>query len=174
MGQGFSALQNVELELQKIQDNFPAELLFNQEFTQLNLQEIINSSQVPVVHIATHGQFSSQAERTFILTWDGRINVKDLDSLLRQKEQELSRPIELLVFSACETASGDSRAALGLAGVAVRAGARSTIATLWRVSDESTAALMVRFYQELARGEGITKRSPQTGSGEFVAGRTVS
>lgn len=155
--QGFSALKNVEQELQAIQDNFPAELLFNQEFTQLNLQEIINSSQVPVVHIATHGQFSSQAERTFILTWDGRINVKDLDGLLRQKEEELSRPIELLVFSACETASGDSRAALGLAGVAIRAGARSTIATLWQVSDQSTAALMVRFYQELAQGEGLTK-----------------
>ncbi|MCT7991974.1 CHAT domain-containing protein, partial [Laspinema olomoucense] len=86
-----------------------------------------------------------------------RSNVKELDGLLRQKEQELSRPIELLVFSACETASGDSRAALGLAGVALRAGARSTIATLWQVSDESTAALMVRFYQELAQGEGITK-----------------
>ncbi len=155
--QGFSALENVEQELQAIQENFPSEVLFNQEFTQLNLQEIINSSQVPVVHIATHGQFSSQAERTFILTWDGRINVKELDGLLRQKEQELSRPIELLVFSACETASGDSRAALGLAGVAIRAGARSTIATLWQVSDESTAALMVRFYQELAQGEGITK-----------------
>jgi CHAT domain-containing protein len=155
--QGFSALENVEQELLAIQENFPSEVLFNQEFTQLNLQEIINSSQVPVVHIATHGQFSSQAERTFILTWDGRINVKELDGLLRQKEQELSRPIELLVFSACETASGDSRAALGLAGVAIRAGARSTIATLWQVSDESTAALMVRFYQELARGEGITK-----------------
>lgn len=155
--QGFSALENVEQELQAIQEKFPSELLFNQDFTQLNLQEIINSSQVPVVHIATHGQFSSQAERTFILTWDGRINVKELDGLLRQKEQELSRPIELLVFSACETASGDSRAALGLAGVAIRAGARSTIATLWQVSDESTAALMVRFYRELAQGEGITK-----------------
>ncbi|MCT7985241.1 CHAT domain-containing protein [Laspinema sp. A4] len=155
--QGFSALENVEQELQAIQENFTAKVLFNQEFTQLNLQEIINSSPVSVVHIATHGQFSSQAERTFILTWDGRINVKDLDSLLRQKEQELSRPIELLVFSACETASGDSRAALGLAGVAIRAGARSTIATLWQVSDESTAALMVQFYQELAQGEGLTK-----------------
>ena len=155
--QGFSALPNVEQELQVIQEKFPAEVLFNQEFTQINLQEIINSSQVPVVHIATHGQFSSQAERTFILTWDGRINVKDLDGLLRQKEQELSRPIELLVFSACETASGDSRAALGLAGVAIRAGARSTIATLWQVSDQSTAVLMVRFYQELAQSEGITK-----------------
>ncbi|MBD0343444.1 MAG: CHAT domain-containing protein, partial [Coleofasciculus sp. Co-bin14] len=67
-----------------------------------------------------------------------------------------SSPIELLVLSACQTALGDNRAALGIAGVAVRAGARSTLATLWAVNDEATAALMVRFYQELANST-VTK-----------------
>ena len=108
------------------------------------------------MHIATHGQFSSQADRTFIVAWNSQINVKELDNLLRRREQEKPRPIELLVLSACETADGDNRAALGLAGVAVRAGARSTLATLWRVNDKSTATLMVKFYQELAK-EGVTK-----------------
>lgn len=135
----------------------PAEVLLNEDFTNLSLQEQLNLLPFPVVHIATHGQFSSQSENTFILSWGGKINVKELDSLLRQKEEELSSPIELLVFSACETADGDDRAALGLAGVAVRAGARSTLGTLWRVRDESTAQLMVRFYQELAGDFGISK-----------------
>jgi CHAT domain-containing protein len=53
-------------------------------------------------------------------------------------------------LSACETAAGDKRAALGIAGVAVRAGARSTVASLWSLNDESTAALMSEFYRELA------------------------
>jgi CHAT domain-containing protein len=55
----------------------------------------------------------------------------------------------LLVLSACRTAAGDRRAALGLAGVAVRAGARSTIASLWSLDDDSGAAMMQAFYQEL-------------------------
>ncbi|MCL1469868.1 CHAT domain-containing protein [Argonema antarcticum] len=155
--QGFSALPNVTRELAEIktQPSTNQELL-NQEFTSINLQTALKSFPFPVVHIATHGQFSSLAEKTFILTWDKKINVKELDNLLRRREQDESRPIELLVFSACETAAGDNRAALGLAGVAMRAGARSTLATLWQVSDESTATLMTKFYSELGK-PGVTK-----------------
>lgn len=58
--------------------------------------------------------------------------------------------IELLVLSACQTAAGDERAGLGIAGVAFQAGARSTIASLWNLDDESTSVLMNEFYQELA------------------------
>ncbi|MFB2921404.1 CHAT domain-containing protein [Aerosakkonema funiforme] len=154
--QGFPALPNVRPELEQIKSQINSQVLLNSEFTDNNLQQALNVVPFPIVHIATHGQFSSQAEKTFILTWNDKINVKDLDILLRRKQQKFSRPIELLVFSACETADGDNRAALGLAGVAVKAGARSTLATLWRVSDDSTAALMVKFYNELAKS-GITK-----------------
>jgi len=102
-----------------------------------------------VVHLATHGQFSSDADKTFILTWDDRIKVKQLSAILRDRDSAEATPLELLVLSACQTASGDKRAALGLAGVAVRSGARSTLATLWSVSDEAASTLMPRFYQEL-------------------------
>ena len=61
-----------------------------------------------------------------------------------------------MVLSACQTAEGDDRAALGLAGMAIRSGARSTLATLWSVNDGSTAALMTEFYNELSNGE-LTK-----------------
>lgn len=60
-------------------------------------------------------------------------------------------------MSACQTAEGDRRATLGLAGVAVRSGARSTLASLWQVDDQSTAILMGRFYEELAKNPDITK-----------------
>ncbi|MGK7900262.1 MAG: CHAT domain-containing protein [Hormoscilla sp.] len=148
---GFRALPNVELELKQILQQIQAtQLLFNQNFTSAALQSQINESPFPVVHIATHGNFSSQAEETFILAYDRPINVKELDNFLRRRGEQASVPIELLVLSACETAQGDDRAVLGLAGVAVRAGARSTLATLWKVSDESTATLMIEFYQQLA------------------------
>ncbi|OUL21104.1 hypothetical protein BV378_28040 [Nostoc sp. RF31YmG] len=147
--QGFSALSNVAQELNQIKSEVPTKVLLNQKFTSQTFQQEINSVPFPVVHLATHGQFSSNANDTFILTWDGRINVNQLDTLLRIRETERPNAIELLVLSACQTAAGDKRAALGLAGIAVRAGARSTLASLWNVDDQSTAELMSQFYREL-------------------------
>ena len=149
--QGFSALENVGKELEQIHSEVPSTVLLNQEFTNATVQKEIRSVPFPVVHLATHGQFSSNKEETFILTWDDRLNIDDLGSLLRDRDQSQTNAIELLVLSACQTAKGDKRAALGLAGVAIRAGARSTIASLWSIDDESSAVLMSQFYRELAR-----------------------
>lgn len=153
--EGFAALPNVTVEIQQIAAEISAQVLLDQSFTQRSLQSQLDSTTSPIVHLATHGQFSSKADDTFILTWDGRTNVKQLDQLLRAREGNLN-PIELLVLSACQTATGDKRAALGMAGVAVRSGARSTLASLWSVSDRSTASLMIAFYRELGK-PGITK-----------------
>ncbi len=147
---GFSALPNVAIEVEQIQSEVPTKVLLNQEFNSTTFQNELKSVPFPVVHLATHGQFSSDAEQTFILVWDRPIKVKELDELLRTRDESQPNAIELLVLSACQTATGDKRAALGLAGVAVRAGARSTLATLWSVNDESTAVLMSQFYRELA------------------------
>lgn len=122
--------------------------LLDQKFTSRTLEQEMNSSPFNVIHIATHGQFSSQAKNTFILASDGPINVNQLDNLLRTRNQ--TEAIELLVLSACETATGDKRAALGLAGVSVRAGARSTLASLWQIDDEATSIFIGEFYRELA------------------------
>ncbi len=154
--QGFSALPAVTFEVNQIESQIPAQVLLDQTFTSTTLQTQLNSAPFPVIHLATHGRFSSRAEDTFILTWDDRINVKQLDTLLRAREQDELKPIELLVLSACQTATGDRRAALGLAGLAVRSGARSTLATLWSVNDRSTAFFMVEFYRELGQ-PGVTK-----------------
>ncbi len=156
---GFPALKYVENELNTVQSQIPqTESLLDANFTSNDLQAKIAGVPFPVVHLATHGQFSSQAENTFILTWDDRINVNQLNSLLSNRDLDSQDAIELLVLSACETLTGDKRAALGLAGVAVRAGARSTLATLWRVNDEASALLMGQFYQELGnQTNSITK-----------------
>lgn len=156
-GQEFSPLENVNLELQRIQSELSSsETLLNQKFTKLNLENQINSTPYTVVHLATHGKFSSQIEETYILTWNQLLKVKDLDNLLRNADSKQSSDIELLVLSACETAAGDKRAALGLAGIAVRAGARSILATLWSVDDRSTAELMSEFYHQLGN-TNVTK-----------------
>ena len=153
--QGFEPLPGVRREIEQIEPLFTSDVLLNDSFTELNFNRSTSQSPFRVVHLATHGQFSSQAEDTFVLTWDNRINIAELSSLLRGDSQQL-RPIELLVLSACETATGDTDATLGLAGIAVRAGARSTVASLWAVSDLATVNLMTNFYQALAR-ENVTK-----------------
>lgn len=152
----FAALPNVPLELQEIQSEMPTQILLNERFTSAALQTQVQQRPVPVVHLATHGQFSSDASTTFILAWDQRIYVNELQRLLQTRSGAQADAIELLVLSACQTAEGDRRAALGLAGVALRAGARSTLASLWNVNDASTALLMRRFYRGISQ-DGLTK-----------------
>ena len=147
--QGFAALPAVEWELKKISELIPSQNLLNQEFTRGNLETKTAENPAPIVHLATHGQFSSNRDETFILAWDEKINVTEFERILRRRENPEAPTLELLVLSACQTASGDNRAALGLAGVAVRSGARSTLASLWSVQDRSTAQLIVEFYQQL-------------------------
>ncbi len=147
--QGFPALPSVPIEIEQVSAEVPSQQFLNQDFTKDNLQNALNKTNFPIVHLATHGSFSSSPEETFLLVWDDRINVRELNNLLRDQEQRNIEKIELLVLSACETAIGDKQAALGLAGVAVRAGARSTLASLWSVDDRATATLMVEFYREL-------------------------
>ena len=153
--QGFSRLPGVKREIQQIEPLFDSEVLLNNSFTEFNFNRSANKTPFRIVHLATHGQFSSNVEDTFILTWDDRINIDELNSLIRG-DSKLLRPVDLLVLSACETATGDRNSVLGLAGIAVRGGARSTIASLWAVSDSATVELMTTFYQEIAQ-ENITK-----------------
>ncbi|MBH8561614.1 CHAT domain-containing protein [Nostoc sp. CENA67] len=140
---------NTTAELQQIKQVASSKILINSEFTRATLQQNLKSGGFSVVHLATHGNFSSDPEQTFILAYGELLKSNDLNNLLVSGKQGASGAIELLVLSACETAEGDSRATLGLAGLAVKSGARSTLATLWQVSDESTVKLMGQFYKQL-------------------------
>ncbi|KAM3092507.1 CHAT domain-containing protein [Phormidesmis sp. 146-35] len=150
----FSALPNIPAEIDAIrQAGIPVTELKNQNFTTVTFSEKVKEAPYNVIHMATHGQFSSQAEDTFLLANDNKINVRAFDQLIRDRAQTQRTAIDLLVLSACETAAGDNRATLGLAGVAIKAGAQSTIASLWKVQDSSTAVLIGEFYRELKTGQ---------------------
>ncbi|MBR8835096.1 MAG: CHAT domain-containing protein [Stigonema ocellatum SAG 48.90 = DSM 106950] len=153
----FPPLPEIKSELKSIsQAHISTTVLLDQDFNSKNLEIQVNAVPFNVLHLATHGQFSSSAENTFILAADGPINVTQFDSLLRQRDETRREALEILVLSACQTAAGDNRATLGLAGVSVRAGARSTLASLWQISDKSTAILIGEFYRELASAK-VTK-----------------
>lgn len=143
-GKIFPALENVPEELNQIETIFPqSQLLLNRDFTASSIERQIKAG-FPVVHLATHGVFSSDPQQTFIVTGDRQtIDINTLSNLLNASS---TKP-ELVVLSACDTATGDERAVLGLAGVTVRSGS-TTLASLWSVDDASTARLMSQFYRE--------------------------
>ena len=149
--QGFPALPGVAIELKGIAAEVKSDVFIDRNFVQSALEKNVKDQDYSIIHLATHGQFSSNPDLTFLLSWDDRINVRDLSELLKTRNN--SNPLELLVLSACQTAAGDPKAALGLAGLAVRSGASSTIASLWSVSDESTTKLMVEFYHQLSNSK---------------------
>jgi len=152
---GFAALPEVKHEVQEISNTIQATQLLNQTFTRDKLVQKLKRDHPNVVHLATHGQFGSTQENTFLLVWDGQLNVRELSEVLKDRRRSKDN-LELLVLSACDTAAGDDRAALGLAGFAVKSGARSTIASLWPVRDRVAAQLMAQFYEDL-RQPGIGK-----------------
>ncbi|MGJ5676215.1 MAG: CHAT domain-containing protein [Nostochopsis sp.] len=146
----FAPLPAIKTEIELISESgISTTNLIDRQFTSKELENKVNTNPFNVVHLATHGQFSSRADKTFILAADGPINVTEFDSILRSRDDIRPEALQLLVLSACQTAVGDKRAALGLAGAAVRAGARSTIASLWQIDDESTAQFVGAFYREL-------------------------
>ena len=161
-GRDFSSLTNVRQELQQIQATVAkGERLIDREFTKANLQNRLDRTNFSTVHLATHGQFSSNPEQTFILTWDRLLKARDIAGLMRQYNLNREDAIELLVLSACETATGDPQAVLGLAGIAVRAGVRSTLASLWFTDDRYSAEIMNNFYHQLSQGTTKAKALQQ-------------
>lgn len=146
---GFPALRHVSEEVASIGRHFQSEVLNGGGFSEAQLAGKIERRPYRILHLATHAALETDVRESFLLTADGRINMAGLEALVRPTRFR-DEPIELLTLSACTTARGDPRAALGLAGLGLKSGARSALASLWLVNDRSTATLMDRFYSRLA------------------------
>ena len=153
--QGFSDLPNVSREVSEVHELEGGKQLVNDAFTQSSFTGELKTVPYNIVHIASHGHFGADPKHTFLLAYDGQLNMDELETGIKYSERR-DKALELLVLSACETATGDDRAALGLAGVALKAGARSALASLWYVSDKATGKLVVDFYRAL-RSPGVSK-----------------
>jgi CHAT domain-containing protein len=145
--QGFSGLPGVPVELARLKDGYGAEVLQDRDFNRSAVQSQLASENYSIVHIATHGHFDSNPQESFLLAYDDKLTMDLLEESIGSRRQA-GNPLELLVLSACETAVGDNRAALGLAGVALKAGARSAVATLWQISDAATVEIIQAFYDQ--------------------------
>jgi len=146
--QGFAPLPYVAKELSAVQSIYGGKQLVNGEFRSVQVEKGLKEQPFNIIHIASHGRVEGDGTKSFILTFDDRITMDRLSALVGLFDFR-SAPLELLTLSACETAAGDDRAALGLAGMAIKAGAKSALATLWFIEDEATAALIAEFYRNL-------------------------
>ncbi len=146
------ALPLVREEVQKIQELLGGSAFLNQDFTVPKLQETVARLNPTILHLATHGQFTGSLETSFLQAYDQVIAIDELDSLLIKGE-----PLDLLTLSACETSVGNNYSVLGLAGTAIRAGARSVLGTFWQVQDDASLRVVERFYANLKSGVSKAK-----------------
>jgi CHAT domain-containing protein len=154
--QGYAALTNVLDEVKGIRQSFSGASLINSDFKVQNVKEQLDMMPYPLIHIASHGEFTGNSRNNYILTWDGRMTLDHLDRFIRNNTIRKT-PVELLSLSACKTAAGDDRASLGLAGLAVKSGARTAVASLWDIDDKSTSELFVAFYRNIKEGVDINR-----------------
>ena len=152
----FSPLPQVAEETANVQTLTQGTRFLDSDFTLSRLTRELQNKNYDTLHLATHGRFGSDAKTTFLVTHDGRITLDQIEAILRQNNRILS----LLVFSACETATGNDRAALGIAGVAIRTGVQSTLASLWFINDAETVPLITEFYRQ--------RQNPSTSKAEAL------
>ena len=119
--------------------------LENQAFTQQRINQNLAKQPFSVLHLSTHAQFRpGQVDASYIQLWDQKLKLNGVNAIDWDQSQA-----DLIVLSACQTALGDTDAANGFAGLALKAGVPSAIGTLWSINDQSTTSLMTGFYSEL-------------------------
>jgi CHAT domain-containing protein len=176
----FEPLRYVQQEIDRIRAILPGSRgLLDEEFTRDRLKQELAQGDFPIVHLATHGRFGIDSRDTFLITgaaatkqpsagrvtgtmdsipkipYNDKLTINSLYRIIREFRRGNS--LELLTLTACETAAGSDRDALGIAGISLQAGARSAIASLWQVDDQSTAQLITQFYQNLQQGMSRAK-----------------
>lgn len=147
---GFGKLPDVVEEVQALAKRYHAKVLLDKDFTKEGLRTAVQEQPYSTLHLATHGVFTGTAQETYLLSYDGKIAIDDIEVALTSGRYA-DTPVALLTMSACETAIGDKQAVLGLSGLAVKSGARTVLGSLWRVHDRATARLMARFYEALEK-----------------------
>ncbi len=152
-GKIFPELASVENEISAVKKQLPNHTeLINENFLPENFQQKLQQTTYPIVHIASHAQFGIIPEDTFIVTGKNKkLTISQLENSL-QNLKNRSDSVDLLALTACQTALGDERATLGLAGVALQVGVKSAVASLWNIQDISTSKLVEEFYKNYREG----------------------
>jgi filamentous hemagglutinin family protein len=138
-------LPSVPLEITTVANLWKGKGFVNDGFTLQNLKSQRSSNPYGIIHLATHAEFQSGAlTNSYIQLSDTKLRLDQIRQLGWNNP-----PVELLVLSACRTALGNEDAELGFAGLAVKSGVKTAMASLWYVDDQGSLELMSKFYQSL-------------------------
>lgn len=154
---GHKALPSVKYELAGIVQEaggvLPGKIFLDDQFTVRSFRGA-SSTNFNVLHIASHFAFSPGTEaNSYLLLGDGvKLTLGDI-----RKERFRFDGTELLTLSACDTGLGggyaaDGKEIEGFAVVVQKQGAKSVLATLWKVEDRSTSLLMADMYAQNLKG----------------------
>ncbi len=161
--QNFTSLVNVPKEVNSIAQQFVApKVIVNEDFKPETLKQELKDADYNLIHIATHAQFGTIGEDTFLVTGNNsKITLNELEKSLRDLKQG-GDSVDLIFLAACQTAEEDERSGLGLASATIQAGVKGAIGSLWPVADESTLTLVTSFYKNLVHnGMGKAKALQQ-------------
>ena len=158
--QGYTPLPHVRAEVAGLASKFQSTQLIDAKFVKADMVAELERTPYGIISFSTHGYFDSDPAQSFLLTYDDKLSLDELERFLGISKFR-DQPVEMLVLSACDTAIGDERAALGLAGIALKSGARSAMASLWSVSDESTAELVPVFFDNLKNKQSSKAKALQ-------------
>ncbi len=188
---GMYPLPNVRTELNDIikendsdQGAIPGEVYLDENFTENRYIEAIEK-EIPFLHITGHFIFNrGKLRNSFYLAGNDKILPASTIVQPTANDDALNG-VSLIAFPSCETAlSSDEISNIGnykqpvertfegesLAGGAIRSGARTVLASLWKVEDLSTATFSRQFYRYVSMGYGKSVSLMRTRS-DFVSGR---
>jgi CHAT domain-containing protein len=152
--QNLEPLPAIATELQEVSATLALEeVRLNEESTLDNLVNLQERHTPEILHLATHAAFNpGQPSQSYIQLWDQKLTLPEVRALAWNPSQ-----LGLLTLSACSTAVGDYDAELGFTGLAAAVGVRSSLGSLWSISDTGTLALMSEFYGYARSAEGLSQ-----------------
>jgi CHAT domain-containing protein len=126
----------------------------NKDFTKDATFDLLREGKYQAVHIASHFSFDPvDPSASFLVIGDGKLTFADFVD-----KDNLLRSVDLLTLSACDTAmSSNGKESEGFPFLAQSLGAKTVIASLWKVSDTGTPELMIRFYKLRAENPTMSK-----------------
>ncbi|MBI3927581.1 MAG: CHAT domain-containing protein [Armatimonadetes bacterium] len=156
-------LASARLEVQAIQSLFPGAVVYLESQATKEAVGSVASKDVSYLHFATHGVLDTRDPRGTHLVMaggeKGRLTVNEIAGL------ELGKDLRLVTLSACQTALGEreprSELLQSMADAFGYAGSPSVVASLWKVSDDSTRELMEEFYRQLKAGQSRSRALQQ-------------
>lgn len=147
---GLAPLPLVPQELRRVTGSGAGATYLNRAFTPSVLLDKVGDTSVTRVHVATHAEFLPGGPgKAKLFTGTEPFTLNRFAQLRQRRGNQL---LDLITLSACRTALGDKDSELGFAGLALQAGSRSAIGTLWYVDDVATSAFFVQFYRYLDAG----------------------